>query len=52
VKTPEKSEGAQRCLLDYIFGISAISKHPSSQVGGAVQMRQHQLLKPNSVLWL
>jgi hypothetical protein len=32
VKTPEKSEGAQRCLLDYIFGICTISKHPSSQL--------------------
>jgi hypothetical protein len=33
VKTPEKSEGAQRCLLDYIFGIGTISKYPSSQLG-------------------
>jgi tRNA C32,U32 (ribose-2'-O)-methylase TrmJ len=40
----------QRCLLDYIIGIGAISKYPSSQIGGAVQVWQYQLLKANSVL--
>jgi len=50
MKLTKETVRTQRCLLDHVVGICTISKHPSSQIGGAVQMWQHQLLKPNSVL--
>jgi hypothetical protein len=38
------------CLLDHVVGIGAIPQYPSRQIGGAIQVWQHQLLKTNSVL--
>ena len=52
VKTVEKSVGAQHGLLDYILRIGTVSQQPPSKIGGAVQMGQHKLLEPNSVLRL
>ena len=48
MKLAEKAIGTQRSFLNNVVGIVPISKHPSSQIGGAVQMWQHQLLKANS----
>jgi hypothetical protein len=52
VKAVEKAVCAQHGLLGYVIGIGTIAEQPSSQIGGAVQMWQHKLLKPNSVLGL
>jgi hypothetical protein len=52
VKAIEKAVGTQHRLLYNIFGVGPVSQYPPGQIDGAVQMRQHDSLKPNSVLRL
>ena len=52
VKPIEKPVGTQHRLLNNILGVGAVSQYPPGQIRGAAEVRQHKLLKTNSVLRL
>jgi hypothetical protein len=50
VKTGEESVRPQHRVLHHIFRIRSIAQKPTRQVYPSVKMRQHELLKPDSLV--